>query len=117
MGFESVGIGRLCSWYRSSAGGLAVLFAGVGFFCGMDGAMATEISIPFAGVQVLCGGASGVASEVWVQSARVGPTFYVTGCTANINGVLSDFSGTTTFFKDFAGAPSGSAITLFLFDV
>ena len=31
--------------------------------------------------------------------------------------VLSDFSGTTTFFKDFAGAPSVSAITLFLFDV
>ena len=61
--------------------------------------------------------ASGVASEVWVQSAGVGPTFCVTSCTANISGVLSDFSGTTTFFKDFAGAPSGSAITLFLFDV
>ena len=69
------------------------------------------------GVQVLCGGASGVASEVWVQSAGVGPTFCVTGCTTNISGVLSDFSGTTTFFTDFAGAPSGSAITLFLFDV
>ena len=40
----------------SSAGGLAVLFAGVGFFCGTAGAMATEIGIPFAGVQVLCGG-------------------------------------------------------------
>ena len=65
----------------------------------------------------LCGGASGVASEVWVQSAGVGPTFCVTGCTANISGVLSDFSGTTMFFKDFAGAPSGSAITFFLFDV
>ena len=75
--------------------------------------MATEIGIPFAGVQVLCGG----ASEVWVQSAGVGPTFCVTGCTTNISGVLSDFSGTTTFFKDFAGAPSGSAITLFLFYV
>ena len=87
------------------------------FFCGTAGAMANEIGIPFAGVQVLCGGASGVASEVWVQSAGVGPTFCVTGCTANISGVLSDFSGTTTFFKDFAGAPSGSAITLFLFDV
>ena len=73
--------------------------------------------IPFAGVQVLCGGASGVASEIWVQSAGVGPTFCITGCTANISGVLSDFSGTTTFFKDFASAPSGSAITLFLFDV
>ena len=36
---------------------------------------------------------------------------------ADISGVMSDFSGTTTFFKDFAGAPSGSAITLFLFDV
>ena len=96
MGFQSAGIGRLCSWDRSSAGGLVVLFAGV---------------------QVLCGGASGVASEVWVQSAGVGPTFCVTGCTANISGVQSDFSGTTTFFKDFAGAPSGSAITLFLFDV
>ena len=71
----------------------------------------------FAGVQVLCGGASGVASEVWVQSAGVGPTFCVTGRTTSISGVLSDFSGTTTFFKDFAGAPSGSAITLFLFDV
>ena len=117
MGFQSVGIGRLCSWDRSSAGGLAVLFAGVGFFCGTAGAMANEICIPFAGVQVLCGGASGVASEVWVQSAGVGPTFCVTGCTANISGVLSDFSGTTMFFKDFAGAPSGSAITLFLFDV
>ena len=128
MGFQSAGIGRLCSWDRSSAGGLAVLFAGVGFFrslahlkleffYGTAGAMATEIVIPFAGVQVLCGGASGVASEVWVQSAGVGPTFCVTGCTANISGVLSDFSGTTTFFKDFAGAPSGSAITLFLFDV
>ncbi|XP_073354310.1 uncharacterized protein [Aegilops tauschii subsp. strangulata] len=100
------GIGRLCSWDRSSAGGLAVLFAGVGFFCGTAGAMATEIGIPFAGVQVLCGGVSGVASEVWVQSAGVGPTFCVTGCTTNISGVLSDFSGTTTFFKDFAGAPS-----------
>ena len=51
-------------WDRSSAGGLAVLFAGVGFFCGTAGAMANEIGIPFAGVQVLCGGASGVASEV-----------------------------------------------------
>ena len=113
MGFQSAGIGHLCSWDRSSAGGLAVLFAGVGFFCGTAGAMATEIGIPSAGVQVLCGG----ASEVWVQSAGVGPTFCVTGCTTNISGVLSDFSGTTTFFKDFAGAPSGSAITLFLFDV
>ena len=89
----------------------------VGFFCGMAGAMANEIGIPFAGVQVLCGGASGVASEVWVQSAGVDPTFCVTGCTANISGALSDFSGVTTFFKDFAGAPSGSVITLFLFDV
>ena len=117
MGFQSAGIGRLCSWDRSSAGGLAVLFAGVGFFCGTAGAMTNEIGIPFAGVQVLCGGASGVASEVWVQSAGVGPTFCVTGCTANISGVMSDFSSTTMFFKDFAGAPSGSAITLFLFDV
>ena len=117
MGFQSAGIGRLCSWDCSSAGGLAVLFAGVGFFCGTAGAMANEIGIPFAGVQVLCGGASGVASEVWVQSAGVGPMFSVTGCTTNISGVLSDFFGTTTFFKDFAGAPSGSAITLFLFDV
>ena len=96
MGFQSAGIGRLCSWDRSLAGGLAVLFAGV---------------------QVLCGGASGVASEVWIQSAGVGPTFRVTSCTTNISGVLSDFSGTTTFLKDFAGAPLGSAITLFLFDV
>ena len=79
--------------------------------------MATEIGIPFAGVQVLCGGASGVANEVWVQSAGVGPKFCVIGCTANISGALSDFSGTTIFFKDFAGAPSGSPITLFLFDV
>ena len=96
MGFQSAGIGRLSSWDRSSAGGLAVLFAGV---------------------QALCGGASGVASEVWVQSTGVGPTFCVTGCTTNISGVLSDFFGTTMFFKDFAGVPSGSAITLFLFDV
>ena len=88
MGFQSVGIGRLCSWDRSSAGGLVVLFAGVGFFYDTAGAMATEIGIPFAGVQVLCGGASGVASEVWVQSARVGPTFCVTSGTANISGVL-----------------------------
>ena len=117
MGFQSARIGPLCKWDRSSTGGLVVLFGGVGFFCGTVGAMANEIGIPFAGVQVLCGGARGVASEVWVQSARVGPTFCVTGCTANIIGVLSDFSGTTTFFKDFAGAPSGSAITLFLFDV
>ena len=109
--------GRLCSWDRSSAGGLAVLFAGVGFFCDMTDAMTTEIGIPFGRVHVLCGGASGVASEVWVQSAGVGPTFCVTSCTTNISGVLSDFSGTTMFFKDFAGAPSGSAITLFLFDV
>ena len=114
MGFQSTGICRLCSWDRSSAGGLVVLFAGVGFFCGTTSAMANEIGILFAGVLVLCGGASGVASEVWVQSAEVGPTFCVTGCTANISGVLSDFSDTTTFFKDFAGAPSGSAITLFL---
>ena len=48
MGFQSAGIGRLCSWDRSSAGGLAVLFAGVGFFCGTAGAMANEIGIPFA---------------------------------------------------------------------
>ena len=61
MGFQSAGIGRLCSWDRSSARGLAVVFAGVGFFCGTAGAMATEIGIPFAGVQVLYGGASGVA--------------------------------------------------------
>ena len=117
MGFQSAGISGLCSWDRSSASGLAVLFAGVGFFCGTAGAMANEIGIPFAGVQVLCGGASGVASEVWVQSAGVSPTFCVTGCTTNISEVLSDFSGTTTIFKDFAGAPSGSAITLFIFDV
>ena len=117
MGFQFAGIGRLCSWDRSSADGLAVLFAGVGFFCGTAGAMENEIGIPFAGVQFLSVGASGVASEVWVQSARVGPTFCVTGCTTNISGVLSDFSGTTMFFKDFPGAPSGSAITLFLFDV
>ena len=117
MGFQSAGIGRFCSWDRSSTGGLAVLFARVGFFCGTAGAMVNEIGIPFAGVQVLCGGASGVASEVWVQSARVGPMFCVTSCTTNISGALSDFSGTTTFLKDFAGAPSGSAITLFLFDV
>ena len=75
MGFQSAGIGRLYSWDRSSASGLAVLFAGVVFFCDTEGAMANEISIPFARVQVLCGGASGVASEVWVQSAGVGPTF------------------------------------------
>ena len=61
MGFQSTGIGHLCSWDRSSAGGLAVLFAGVGFFYGTTSAMATEIGIPFAGVQVLCGGPSGVA--------------------------------------------------------
>ena len=99
MGFQSVGIGRLCIWDRSSAGGL-VLFAGVGFFCGTTGAMANEIGIPFAGVQVLCGGASGVASEVWVQSAGVSPMFCVTGCTSNISGVLSDFSGTTMFSRN-----------------
>jgi hypothetical protein len=58
-------VGRLCSWDRSSAGGLVVLFAGVGFFNGTASAMANEIDIPFVGVQVLCGGASGVASEVW----------------------------------------------------
>ena len=40
MGFQSAGIGRLYSWDRSSADGLAVLFAGVGFFCGIAGAMA-----------------------------------------------------------------------------
>ena len=107
MGFQSAGIGRLCSWDRSLAGGLVVLFAGVGFFYGTAGAMANEIGIPFAGVQVLHGEASGVASEVWVQSAGVGPTFCVTGCTTNISGVLSNFVSTTTFFKDFAGAPSG----------
>ena len=95
MVFQSARIGCLCSWDRSLAGGLAVLFAGVGFFCGTAGAMAIEIGIPFAGVQVLCG----VASEVWVQSAGVGPTFCVTGCTTNISGVLSDFSGTTMFSR------------------
>ena len=47
MGFQSAGIGHLCSWDRSSAGGLVVLFAGVGFFCGTAGAMANEIGIPF----------------------------------------------------------------------
>ena len=117
MGFQSAGFRHLCRWDRSSAGGLAILFARVGFFCGTVGATATKVGIPFAGVQVLCGGASGVASEVCVQSAGVGPTFCVTGCTTNISGVLSDFSSTTIFSKDFAGAPSGSAITHFLFDV
>ena len=73
MGFQSTGIGHLCSWDRSSADGLVVLFARVVFFCATAGAMPTEIDIPFAGVQVMCGGASGVASEVWVQSAGVGP--------------------------------------------
>ena len=58
-----------------------------------------------------------MASEVWVQSAGVGPMFCVTGCTANISGAMSDFSGTTTFFKDFVDAPLGSAIALFLFVV
>jgi len=115
MGFQSVGVGHLYSWDRSSAGGLAVLFAGVGFFCGTTGALANEIGISFAGVQVLCGGASGVASEIWVQSAGVGPMFWVTGCTATISAALSDFSDTTMFLKDFAGAPLGSAITLFSF--
>ena len=85
MGFQSAGIGRICSWDRTSADGLAVLVAGVGFFCGMADAMATEIGIPFAGVQVLCGGASGVASEVWVQSTGVSPMFCVTHCRANIS--------------------------------
>ena len=117
MGFQSTGIGHLYSWDRTSAGGLVVLFAGVGFFYGTASAMANEIGIPFARVLVLCGGASGVASEVRVQSAGVGPMFCVTGCTSNISGVLSDFSGIVMFYKDFAGAPSGSAITLFLFDV
>ena len=56
MGIQSVGIGHLCSWDRSSADGLAILFAGVGFFCGTAGAMANDIGIPFAGVHVLCGG-------------------------------------------------------------
>ena len=50
MGYQSAGIGRLCSWDRSSAGALVVLFAGVGFFGGTAGTMATEIGIPFAGV-------------------------------------------------------------------
>ena len=50
MGFQFAGIGRLCSWDRSSAGGLAVLFVGVGFFCGSAGAMANELGIPCAGV-------------------------------------------------------------------
>ena len=90
MGFQSAGIGHLCGWDRSSAGGLVVLFSGVGFFYGTAGAMANEIGIPFSGVQVLCGGTSGVASEVWLQSAGVGPTFCVTGCTTNLSGVLSD---------------------------
>ena len=47
MWFQSAGIGHLCSSDSSSAGGLAVLFAGVGFFCGIAGAMANEIGIPF----------------------------------------------------------------------
>ena len=107
MGFQSARIDRLCSWDRSSAGGLVVLFAGVGFFCGTAGAMATEIGIPFDGVQVLCGAASGVASEVWVQSAGVGPAFCVTGCTTNISGVLSDFSSTTTVGVKTGGSRVG----------
>ena len=39
MGFQSAGIGHLCSWDGSSAGGFAVLFAGAGFFYGMASAM------------------------------------------------------------------------------
>ena len=70
----------------------------MGFLRGTAGAMATEVGIPFAGVKVLCGEASCVGSDVWVYSAGVGPMFCVTGCTTNISGVLSDFSGTTTFF-------------------
>jgi hypothetical protein len=81
--------------------GFGVLFARLRFFCGMAGAMATEIGIPFAGVQFLCDGASGMASGVWIESAGVGPRFCGAGSVANISGVLSDFSGTATFFKDF----------------
>lgn len=70
-----------------------------------------------ARVRFLCGGASGMASGVWVQSAGVRPRFCGACSIANISGVLSDFSGTTRFFKDFVCTPSGSAITLFLLDV
>ena len=117
MGFQSVGIGALCSWNRSLACGFGVLFAALSFFCGTAGAMATEIGIPFAGLRFLCGGASGMASGVWVQSAGIGPRFCGACSIANISGLLSDFSGATTFFKDFVCTPSGSAITLFLFEV
>ena len=117
MGFQSAGIGALCSWNRSLAYGFGVLFVGLGFFCGTTGGMATEISIPFAGMRFLCGGASGMASGVWVQSAGVRPRFCGASSVANISGVLSDFSGTTSFFKDFVCTPSGSTITLFLLDV
>ena len=64
MGFQSAGIGSLCSWNRSLACGFGVLFARLGFFCGTASAMTTEIGIPFAGVWFLCGGTSGMASGV-----------------------------------------------------
>ena len=42
--------------------------------------------------------------------------FCVTGCTTNISRVLSDFSGTTIFFKDFAGAPWQSPSSFLMSD-
>ena len=80
MGFQSAGIGRLCSGIGLRPVDL-LYFLLEWDFSVVHGAMANEIGIPFTGVQVLCGGASGVASEVWVQFAGVGPTFCVTGCT------------------------------------
>ena len=52
MGFQSAGIGRLCNWDRSSAGGLVVLFAGMGFLRHTAGAMSTGIIILFSAVGV-----------------------------------------------------------------
>ena len=57
-----------------------------------------------------------MTSVVGLESARVG-VYCGSGDIAPTPNGLFDLSGATTFFKDFAGAPSGLAITLFLFDV
>ena len=50
MGFQSAGIGCLCSGDRSSADGFGVLFAGMGVLRRTAGAMSTGIIILFAAV-------------------------------------------------------------------
>ena len=111
MGFQSVGISRLCSWDRSSASGLLY------FLLEWDFYVLHLVLWQMKSVYLLLECRSCVVGlVVWPVKYGYSLLESVLRFVSLVAWVLSDFSGTTTFFKDFAGAPSGSAITLFLFD-